>query len=213
MTKEELRSHIKNLIKKIDKSSDFHPFVLDATIERVLNSMITDLFLKGGQMEPFFKRYGDDTAVAVVSDLTTTTISDYATGISYSTIPVAYIPLPDKASGIRHIYTVEMSGITFYPMDAREADLVYRNTYFSKVSNKIGYVVMRDKIEYYGMTVAVAADGVRMDIVLPFRQYADTDVVNIPGNASDELIKGVLEILGVIQPIDLKDNNTNKEEK
>jgi hypothetical protein len=204
MTKEDIRSTIYNLLPKVDKSNMWHPKVLDATIERVLNQMITELFIKGGSLEPFMKRYGDTTPLTVTTHPTTL--------IDYTTLPVGHISLPDKAQGIRHIYTQEMGGTMFYPMDSRETDLVNRNTYFSLITNKIGYVVYPEKVEYFNMTAGIRTLGVRMDILVPFTEYSDTDTVNIPGNASAELVKGVLELLGVVKSPDLKDNNTNKEE-
>jgi len=204
MTKQELRSTIKNLLPKPDKANSYHDAVVDRAIERVLSQMITETFLKGGNLEPFMKRYGDAVALTVTVDA--------ITGINYTTLPAAFIPLPDKASGVRRIYTVQMGGMTFYPMDSREADILGGNTYFSTVSNKIGYVVFPTKVEYFGMTTAIRNAGIRMDICIPFSVYADTDTVNIPGNASAELIKGTLELLGIVQPEDLNDNNTNVRE-
>lgn len=200
-TKREIRSTIRNLCPKVDVTNSYHPEVIDRAIERVLSQMISTLFVKGGNMEPFMKRYGDAVALTVTTDA--------ITNVDYTTLPATYVALPDKKSGIRNIFTVQMGGIAFYPMSSLEADLVNRNTYFSLITNKIGYVVYPDRVEYFGMTDAVRTSGVRMDIIIPFSVYLDTDTVNVPGNASNDLIKGVLELLGVIPPVDLMDDNAN----
>jgi hypothetical protein len=59
------------------------------------------------------------------------------------------------------------------------------------------------------MNATVAAAGVRMDIIIPFTDLALTDEVKYPYGYDIEITKTVLEILGVIQPVDLKDNNSD----
>jgi hypothetical protein len=205
MTKEELRSRVKNRLLKIDKSNSWHELVIDHAIEEVLNTKITEVFLAGGNLEPFMKRYGDAVPLAVNTDATTL--------IDYTTLPVICVPLMDKAGGVRHIYTQEMGGAMFYPMDSREMDLVNRNTYFSLITNKIGYVVYPEKVEYFNMQSGIRTLGVRMDLIPCFTQYADTEVVNVPSNASAEFVKEVATLLlENYKPADLKDNNTNNEE-
>lgn len=205
MTKQEIRSLIRNILPKIDKTNKYHDLVIDSACETVLNTMIQDYFNRESRnVDKFTKRFGDAVAITVSTDAITT--------IDYSTLPVSFVPLSDRASGVRRIYTVQAGGIAFYPMDAREADLVYSNSNFYLVGNKIGYVVYPTRVEYFGMTAAIRAAGVRMDIVVSYRNYLDTDQVLLPGDKTidDEkspFIMAVLRLLGVIQPVDLTDDN------
>jgi hypothetical protein len=60
------------------------------------------------------------------------------------------------------------------------------------------------------MTGSVLSSGIRADIVIPFTEYADTDDVMLPEHKNqdgEDFIDRVLKILGVIQPVDLKDDN------
>lgn len=205
MTKQEIRSLIRNILPKIDKTAKYHDLVIDSACETVLSTMIQDYFNReSSNVDKFTKRFGDAAPIAVTTDAITT--------IDYSTLPVGIIPLSDKASGVRRIYTVQAGGIMFYPMDAREMDLAYNNSNFYLVGERIGYLVLPTRVEYFGMTAAIRAAGVRMDIVVRYRDYLDTDTVLLPGDKTidDEkspFIMAVLRLLGVIQPVDLNDDN------
>lgn len=200
MTKQEIRSLIKNLLPKLDETNKYHNNVVDAACETVLNSMIADYFNKESKdLGAFTKRYGDAIALAVSTDA--------ITGVDYTTLPVGYVPVSDKASGIRNIFTAQAGGIMFYPMDAREFDLAVGSSYFYLIGERIGYVVYPTRVEYLGMTDAIRLAGVRMNIVTRFRDLLDTDVVGIPGDRVTAFTAAVLQTLGVIQPVNLKDNN------
>ncbi len=205
MVKAEVRSTIKNFLNKYPQGSEYHDEVVDRAIERVINQLYTASFLRDPHsVNRYVKRFGGTTALTVNYDA--------SAGIYYTTYPsgYSYVPLPDKASGIRRVTTVAQAGIRFFPMDQREMELVDDSVCVSGVSNKIGYVVTQDRIEYYDMTAAIATAGVRMDMLVPFSDYADTDEVlipDIPGETGDSFVNMTLAILGVIVPQETKDDN------
>jgi len=211
MIKEEIRSLIRGELPKLDKTNKFHARFIDAAIEKVLGEMYTDEFKKSPHaLQRYTKGFGYTTAIPIAYEA--------STGIYYVSYPtgISIVPFPDKASGVRRISTMIQGGLTFFPMDAREVDLVRSGGNVSTVNTKIGYIVLPTRIEFYNMTTAVLNDGCRMDLIIPFSNYADTDVVLIP----EEVDKGgqtftdrVLKILGVIQPIDLKDDNADAKQQ
>jgi hypothetical protein len=205
MIKEEIRSTIFNLLPKLDRTSKFHPRVIDAAIERVLMEMYQELFDENPlYLQRFTKGYGYTTPLAVAAEGTT--------GIYYTTLPAKVIPFRDKASGVRRISTVVNTGLSFIPIDQREADILTSGSFADMVTSKIGYMVTPERIEYYKMSGSVPTDGVRTDLIVPFSVYADTDNVLIPetkGPQGETFIDRVLKILQVIQPIDLLDNNAD----
>ena len=206
MIKSEIRSLIKNELPKLDKSNKYHPRFIDAAIEKVLNGMYNDVFKRNPlELQRFTKQYGYTTALSI--------LYEDSTGLYYVTHPAAIVPFPDRASGIRRISTMIQGGMTFYPIDAREADLVRSGSSVASVTAKIGYVVTRSRSEFYKMTGTIRAAGVRMDVIVPFSVYADTEVVLIP-EVSDEqgetFVDKVLKILGVIREVDQKDNNADE---
>ena len=102
----------------------------------------------------------------------------------------------------------------FYPMDQREWDLMMNSSFAGVVKNKIGYCVTSTRVEYYGMTGAVITSGVRMDLLIPFSDYLDTEVVLVPehtdGNGMGFFDRVVMRMQD--KPIvDLSDDNSDKE--
>jgi len=208
MIKQEIVSMVKNLLPKYDKAGLFHDRFLEAVIEDVLREMYSDLYKINPLLLDNFTKTYEGTSKITVS-------FDSETGLYYSTLP-ALINLPCKTSGVRHIYTVNQAGNTFHPMDAREADLVF-NTDVAVVTDKIGFRVRQDnRVDYYNMSSAVWTDGVRMDILIPFSVYLESDVVAIPELGEKEggdFVSRVMKKLQVIAPVDLKDDNASKTEQ
>ena len=203
MQKQELRSLIKNLLPAIDKVNKWHPNVIDAAIERVLIEMYNELFAENPlALQRFTKQYGYGTALGVSLE--------GATGLYYTTLPAKIVPFRDKASGVRRISTKVQGGLTFFPIDPREMDLILSGSNVDTITTKIGYVVNSERVEYYNMSGTVQTDGVRMDLIVPFSVYDDDDEVLVPETRNEKgttFTDRVLAILGVVQPKDLKDDN------
>ncbi len=203
MTKREIRSLIKNVLPKYGFTAEYHPRFIDAAIEKVLAAMYNEIWAADPHsLQRFTKRYGGTVPIGVLEDVTA--------NIYYSDYPVMVIPIMDKASGVRRITTRQQGGMTFHPMDIREVELVASGSFFNTITNKIGYVVTQDRVEYYGMTAAIAAAGVRMDLLVAFSEYEDTETVFIPEttNANGEgFADRVVRSLSAIQPADLIDDN------
>ena len=206
MTKAEIRSLVKNLLPKIDKTGKFLPQVIDAAIETVMNQIFYDVYMKAPRdLDNYVTTLGGGgTPIAVAADANT--------DIDTATISVTYIPLPDKASGVRAVYTEAETSNKFYPMSKREIDLAASGSYFSQATDRIGYAVRGETIEFYKMDAVTRAAGVRIDVLQSFRAYADTDEVKFPLGREADLMKGVLEMLGVQPPTDLSDLNNEKEQ-
>lgn len=209
MIKSEIRSAVNSLLQKYDKTAKFHPRVIDAHCEVVLHQMLGEVFrMSPLSLQRYTRGYGYTTALAVLSEGTS--------GIYYTTLPENILVFPDKASGVRRVAPATQTGIGFYPMDQKEWDLVMGGSYTNYVKNKIGYIVTPTRVEYYGMTAAIIASGVRMDLIIPFSEYSDTDVVFYPehviGDEGMGFIDRVVARMVTIPPTDLSDDNKDKEE-
>lgn len=212
MTKQEIISWIRGFTVREDQTARMHERWLIAVIEDVLKEMYGELYKATPKLlDLYTKSYGTTTAVTV--------IFDSANEIYYSTLPATIINLPSKSSGVLHIYPKVNTGNIFHPMDSREADLVF-NTDIGTVTTKIGYKVKTDsanmRVEYYNMNTTVRDTGVRMDLLIPFSVYSDTDIVLIPDPVTKEgttFKDRVLTALQVVPPAELIDANAAPKEQ
>ena len=205
MIKQELRSIIFNHLQKLDKTGKYHPQLIDRDIEKVLGEMYLEAYKRNPlELQRYTKGYGYTSPIAISLEA--------SSGLYYSTLPVKILAFPDKASGVRRISTPIQGGLTFVPMDQREMDYIQKGGNVNSVTTTVGYVVTPERVEYYKPTGTVLLSGVRMDIMVPFSQLADTDTLLIPDEKDDQgqtFIQRVLALLGVIPPIDLKDDNSD----
>jgi hypothetical protein len=214
MLKAELRSLIYNVLPKYSEGSEYHKEVIDRAIEKVLNQLYNEAYLKNPlSLQRYTKRFGGVTAIPVALDA--------IAGIYYSLYPVSTkhpsrivpVSIPDKSSGVRRISTLAQGEITFYPIDQREMDLIPSCAFNGTVS-KIGYAVTQDRVEYLNMTVAIATAGVRMDVLVNFSDYDETDQIlipDVPSLENENFTDMVLKILGLIQPQDTVNDNIDKQ--
>ena len=211
MTKEEIRSLIINLVPKYEEILRFHPRLIDAAIEKCLAEFYNIIFLRNPlELERYTKQFGYTTPITIPLEA--------GTNLRYASYPssVSIIPIPDKASGVRRISTIAQGGVSFYPIDAREMDLLGEGCFTDTITDKIGYCPRRTRVEFYNMSAAVIAAGCRMDLLIPFSQYEDTDVVHLPELVTSEgkgFTDRVLQILESVKPVELNENKQLEEGK
>lgn len=209
MVKSEIRSLVKNGLRRYDKNAVTHDRVIDANCEAVLNVMYNEVFrMSPHSLQRMTKGYGYDAALTVLTEDTT--------GIFYTTLPENIVYFPDRASGVRRVATSTQTTIKFYPMDQREWDLI-GSGYGGSVKDKIGYIVTPRRVEFYGMTTEVRNAGVRMDLIIPFSEYADTDVVLYPEHTLEDgsgfIDRVIMRMMNKPQEVDILDDNKNTEIK
>ncbi len=207
MITSEIRSLIINQAQRLDPKARYHPRVIDAIVEGVLSEMLWELYA----LDPhYLQRF----TVTCISDVSYEAVAN----LYYTILPVKIIPFPDKASGVRRVNTIAQPSMRFYPADYREMDALRSSSYFKEVTDKILYIVTQERVVYYGMTAAIAAEGVIMEVIQPFSQFDDTDTVYIPefrdgeGMSFDDRVKRKLMN---IPPVDLSEDTdeTNKTTK
>ena len=212
MTRAEIRSLIRNSLPKVDKNNRFHDLYIDGCAEKSLASLYHDIFLiKPLALANYTKGYGYATPIAIQTE--------NSTGIQYCTLPESIIPFEDKFSGVRRISTPTQGPFMFFPMEVREMDLVANGSYFGTVNTKVGYAVGQTRVEFYNLPPSIT--GVRMDLIIPFSKYGENDEVKIPEitdvsgtnyrQVAKTFMDRVMEILGIVAPVDLKDDNSSSQ--
>ena len=208
MQKQEVRSAVKNALKRYDKVAAYHDKVLDNACEIVRNIMLNEVFrMSPHSLQRFTVGYGYATPLAVLSEA--------SSGIYYTTLPENIVYFPDRSSGVRRVATATQTGTKFFPMDQREWDLAMTGLYVNVVKDKVGYIVTPTRVEYFGITGAILSDGVRMDCIIPFSEYADTDVVLYPEHTLEDgsgYIDRVLNYLKDKPRVDLIDDNKDSDQ-
>jgi hypothetical protein len=205
MRKDEIRSLVINTLPKYDKVAKYHPRFIDASIEKVINILYTESFANDKlSLQKYTKQYGYTVPLTVSLEA--------STNLYYTTLPAMIVPIDDDASGVRRISTIAQGGFTFFPMDARGHDFIRSGSYVNTVTTKIGYSVNQTRIEYFNMSAAIVAQGVRADILVPFSVYADSDTVLIPETTDKNgipFVDMVIRVLMSLPPTDMLDNNQN----
>jgi len=205
MIKREVTSLVKNLLPKQDKTGKYHDAVVEAALNVVYSNILNDIHTEDArELDNYTTMYRN---VAV-----TLTYEPYP----HSTVPVSYISFRDKASGIRRIWGYDDADtlVRFYPMDSREVDLAQRGSMSGQagIGARVGYVVRSNTVEYFNMITtspSLRLSYVNMDIVVEFSALDEDAVVKLPHGKENVLIAGALEMLGVIPPVDLRDNNAD----
>jgi len=214
MTKEEIRSLIINLIPKYEEILRFHPRFVDSIIEKALAEFYNLVFLRNPlELALYTKQFGYTVPINVVIEAGTNLYyANYPT-MADGVTNVTTVPVPDKASGCRRISTVAQGGVSFYPMDAREMDLIMAGSYVDYVTSKVGYCTRRTRVEFYNLSAVTTC---RMDLLIPFSKYEETDTVLVPELVNDQglgFTDRVLQILERVPPVELLENKQLQETK
>lgn len=206
MIKSEMRASVQSALRAIDKTAKFHDSVVDQAIEHSMNQFLFDIYIQRPMdLDAYTREYGSEVALEVKENESTRN--------HYTKIPAAYIPLPEKNSGIRYVVSHDRDRSILYPMSMREM-LLAPQTYSGSVTSEDGdpytrsfYAVRGDTIIYHNINNSLINEGVRMGIVIPFREYADTDEVNVPFGQNDKVFLSTVQKIAQIPPVDLRDNN------
>lgn len=201
MKKEEITSFVYNNLLKIDKTNKYHINVIEKAITIAFTQAYTDVFERDPRLlDNYTITYGK------TGDTLLTELDGDGSTMYVATIPVTYVPFNDKASAVRHIFTLAKSDTKFYPMSKYEMDIA-SNTLFGETDDRIGYTVRQTMIEFYNMS---AITSIRIDIVQQFDQYDAAEDINMPFGNGQSLVDAVIERLRGIPPVDLTDNNSDQ---
>lgn len=138
---------------------------------------------------------------------------DSQTQIYYSVLPAPVIQLPRKGDGIMQINDMLDKTIQYVPMSNGELQNI-EGLDVDTIDAVVGYVFKNGRVEYQGVvdydgSQSTYSDVVRMLLVIPFEEYADTDYVQIPTGSDELLLQTVINLLINMPDSDnLNNNNT-----
>ena len=204
MTKAALRSLLKNTLAQVDKVNKYHDTYLDYVLETVINSVYYQVYEQNPRaLGQYTKRYSIQTATSGSIDRW-----------EYD-LPVKLVPLPDKRGGVRNIrFEGDYDDYSFIPVTDQEMVLMQWAQSGELTTTTPGimyFMVMSDKIEFrYQLVAPFLANTLQLDLLVAFTSLGDTDEVPLPFGKNVEILKTALEIIGVVPPKDLLDNNAER---
>jgi hypothetical protein len=202
MRKDKIRSTLKNLLRAIDKTAKWHDNLLDHVLEEAINTLVYQAHEQNPKsLGQYTKRYTAQTI----------TVGGLASRY-YHTLSVALVPLPDKRGGVRSIVSSADTDVYFVPVTDQELMLMEEAQADSLLVTTpivVYYIVRPTMIEFKNMTPAIAGGTLTLDMIVAFTSLVDADEVPLPYGKNAEVIKMALEMLGIVQPKDLLDNNSD----
>ena len=201
MTKAYLRSQLSNLLAKIDKTSRYHDNFLDHILETCINTTYYQVHEKNPRaLGQYTRRY------------TTQYLASGAGGRYVYALTVKLVPLPDKRGGVRNIIDEEDRDIYFVPVTDQELSLMEesQSNVLTTSSPMVAYFAVRpNMVEFEGLTATELYHTFTFDLIVAFTSLSDGDEVPLPYGKNVEIMKMALEMIGVIPPKDLLDNNSD----
>jgi hypothetical protein len=201
MTKEFLRSELRNLLASIDKVGKYHNTFLDHVLETCINSVYYQVHAQNPKaLGQYTWRYSQI--------ITPGPHEGYLL-----VLPVELVPLPDKRGGARLIIDHTNPNVFFVPITDQEYQLMkssQADDLTTTTPNVIYYVTEISQLTFVNMTATIAAHTITVDLIPAFTSIADTVEVRLPYGKNIEIMKMALEMIGVVPPKDLLDNNAER---
>jgi len=186
MQKREHVFFVKELYDKTDDSKNVHPDHVKFALSKAWNNLLYDTFRKHPRQLDFYaKEYTGETPAL------NATTNRYELAM-----PAPILQLPDFGEGVRNITPEQYEGPEFVVTNEIDQELYYDLDVYN-VDDVIDYTVRVDKIIFgTNMTAPVAAAGVRVLLIIPFDEFADTDEIPVPSGKDEQFYNLTLQFLG-----------------
>ena len=196
MTKKEWVSYIRNHLRRVDETSNYHKVVVEKTIDTIHSQMFSQEYMRNKSgMWKYLKEYS-----------ITASSSPSNTAIPIPQIPIA---LPRVNGGVFRVdLTVGSSDFLceLTPMDMfrRFIDATYDTL---GIQGKY-HVAYHDNNLYFPIGIS-SQNTVTYTILPKFSTLSDSDEVLLPVGAEEVMADRVLDTMRLIPPTDLLNNNAN----
>lgn len=170
-------------------------------IEQVLNAMYK--MQQFSQNLPSGETIPDNLVLATYEDIAVTSVAEY----SKATLPVMPISLPRNA-GINEIRPIlnksgsdRTYGIPMIPLQAGQNYLLQADSLLSDLMGQFGYEINGRTTIFTKDITTFGISTVQMKLVVfEIGQYSETDILPIPSDAEDMVVKEVIGFFVPVQP-------------
>ncbi len=197
MTRRQWIDYTKEFVGKIDPTRQFHPNMISNALSLAYENFVYDTYkYRIHELDSMGKEY--DVSIS----------QDGTSNRYYSNLPCSIIEIDKVGSGILEVSTTTGYSYSFVPMYLQEIKRI-SGLEVEAMTDEIGYALVGEKIYYSSMTTAIQSAGVRMTAVQQFSEYALDESIPIPKSQSERFMETVLNVLNVVRPELLLNNNTN----
>ena len=197
MTRRQWIDYTKEFVGKIDPTRQFHPNMISNALSLAYENFVYDTYkYRIHELDSMGKEY--DVSIS----------QDGTSNRYYSNLPCSIIEIDKVGSGILEVSTTTGYSYSFVPMYLQEINRI-SGLEVEAMTDEIGYALVGEKIYYSSMTTAIRSAGVRMTVVQQFSEYALDESIPIPKSQSERFMETVLNVLNVVRPELLLNNNTN----
>lgn len=197
MTRRQWIDYTKEFVGKIDPTRQFHPNMISNALSLAYENFVYDTYkYRIHELDSMGKEY--DVSIS----------RDGTSNRYYSNLPCSIIEIDKVGSGILEVSTTTGYSYSFVPMYLKEIKRI-SGLEVEAMTDEIGYALVGEKIYYSSMTTAIQSAGVRMTVVQQFSEYALDESIPIPKSQSERFMETVLNVLNVVRPELLLNNNTN----
>lgn len=197
MTRRQWIDYTKEFVGKIDPTRQFHQNMVNNALSLAYENFVYDTYkYRIHELDSMGKEY--DVSIS----------RDGTSNRYYSNLPCSIIEIDKVGSGILEVSTTTGYSYSFVPMYLQEIKRIF-GLEVEAMTDEIGYALVGEKIYYSSMTTAIQSAGVRMTVVQQFSEYALDESIPIPKSQSERFMETVLNVLNVVRPELLLNNNTN----
>jgi hypothetical protein len=182
-----------------------HPKMIEQWISRAYNTLLVQALQRNTtDLSSYSKTY-------VNVDI----LYDQDIRVYYSVLPANIVMIPRLAgNGIIRIENMRDDGINYVPITNNELQSIV-GLEVDNVDDVIEYVFKNGRVEYRNITTIQGSssvsveDVVRMELVITFESYSDTDILQIPAGADQVLTEMVVNYaIGTPDSDNLNNNNS-----
>lgn len=121
---------------------------------------------------------------------------------SKCTLPAIPVALP-RGQGVYHVSGVNTPNDPYIPIQASQWPLIKNQRILGALSDRIGYEVRGKELIFTKNLPGISINSVLIRLLVSdFSKFSDTELLPIPADMEDTVIRSVLEILGVYQKPD-----------
>jgi len=209
MTKAEIIELVKGWLSSESTTMDMMHRVDKRRLELYISVSYQDMLYE------MFKKNTEGLSLYVKTFKDVTVSQDTDTEVWSAEISASIMQLPGTASAIRRISTNKGKTLEFVPVDAEIAEAIgMLDVSDVNINSCIGYCLRNNNlIEFINFPASLSATKLRIDALISFSSYADTDEVYLASGQANVLLQGVIGLLTGRKTVDLVNDNAEENVK